>query len=146
MDLRYVFYINAPPERVWRALCDGQPIAAGMPGVELRSTFEPGSEYAYVGRQPDGSEVSYVYGTVLASEPNRRMEMTYRTGDQPHESRVVYALEPVANRYTKLTATQDGFQPGDPNYEQNLDGWPKLLSNLKSFIETGQVMNYYAEG
>ena len=116
-----------------------------MPGVELRSTFEAGSEYAYVGRQPDGSEVKYVYGTVLASEPNRRLEMTYKTGDQPYESRVIYTLEPVANRYTKLTAEQDRFAPGDPNYEQNLDGWPKLLSNLKSFIETGEVMNYYAQ-
>ena len=76
---------------------------------------------------------------------NRRMEMTYRTGDQPFESRVVYALELVGQRYTKLTATQDRFEAGDPNYEQNLDGWPKLLSNLKSFIETGEVMNYYAQ-
>jgi uncharacterized protein YndB with AHSA1/START domain len=145
MDLQYIFYINAPPERVWRALCDGQPIAAGMPGVELRSTFEPGSAYAYVGRQPDGSEVSYVHGKVLASEPNRRLEMTYRTGDAPSESRVVYTLEPVAKRYTKLTAVQDRFEPGDPNYEANLAGWPMLLSNLKSFIETGEVMNYHAQ-
>lgn len=58
---------------------------------------------------------------------------------------MTYSLEPVANRYKKLIAVQDRFEPGDPNYEANLAGWPMLLSNLKSFIETGEVMNYHAQ-
>jgi uncharacterized protein YndB with AHSA1/START domain len=144
MELLNVIYINALPDRVAQAIREGQPIAAGMPGSELRSTFEPGSEYAYVGRMPDGSEVKYVFGKVLASDGDRRLQMTYRTGAHPAESRVTYELEPVANRYTKLTVTQDRFADDDPNYEINKAGWPQFLSNLKSFIETGRVMHYHA--
>jgi uncharacterized protein YndB with AHSA1/START domain len=142
MELRNVFYINAAPERVWSAILEGQPIAAVIPGAELRSTFEPGAEYAYVGKMPDGKEMRFVEGTVLSVESNRRIEMTYRTAGQPAESRVVYELEPIA-RYTKLTVTQDGFAENDPNYAQNVDGWPRLLSNLKSFVETGEVMRFH---
>jgi hypothetical protein len=90
VELLNAIYVNALPSRVARAIREGQPIAAGLPSSDLRSTFEP-----------------------------------------------------VANRYTKLTVRQDRFADDDPNYEVNKTGWPQLLSNLKSFIETGQVMNYH---
>ncbi len=144
MELRYIFYVNALPEQVWKALLEGQPIAALSPGIKLRLSLEPGSSYAYIGQMPDGSEVSYVHGTVLSSEPNRRLEMTYRTANEPAESRVTYEIELEAGHYTKLTVLQDRFEDGDPNYERNVNGWPRLLSNLKSFVETGNVMNFHA--
>ncbi|MBV8245496.1 MAG: SRPBCC domain-containing protein [Candidatus Eremiobacteraeota bacterium] len=142
-ELRYVIYINALPNRVAQALRDGQPIVAVIPGSELRSTFETGAEYAYVGRGPDGSEMKYVFGKVLASDGDRRLQMTYRTAANPAESRVTYELEPVADKYTKLSVVQDRFAGDDPNYAANETGWPQLLSNLKSFIETGTVMKYH---
>ena len=142
MELRFTLHINARPERVWAALCEGQPVAALMP-VELRSTFKPGTHYAYVGKMPDGGEVEYVHGSILAVEPNRRLEITQTIGNESYESRVSYELELEAGRYTKLTLVQDRFAEADPNYQINIDGWPRFLSNLKSFVETGTVMNVH---
>ena len=140
MELNYVIYIDGPPARVSQALRAGQPIAAFMPGAQLRSSFEPGAPYAYVGNK-DGKEVTFVEGTIIRADDGL-LEMTYRTAGNPHESRVAYKLEPAGSA-TKVSVKQNGFDNGDPNYEANLDGWPKLLSNLKSFIETGKIMNYY---
>jgi len=144
MELSYVSYIDAPRGKVWKALCEGQPIAALMPGTELRTTLEPSTPYAYVGKRDD-KEMEYVTGTIIAAEPDARLEMTYRAMGNPAESRVEYRLEEIAKKYTKLSVVQDCFAQDDPNYETNRDGWPKLISNLKSFLETGRIMNFYAE-
>jgi len=143
MELRFTFYIDARPERVWAAICEGQPIAALMP-VEFRSTFKAGTHYAYVGKMPDGNEVEYVHGSILAIEPNQRLEITQTIGTETFESRVTYEFELEAGRYTKLTLINDRFAEADPNYRTNIDGWARFLSNLKSFIETGKVMNFHA--
>lgn len=143
-DLQFVFYINAKPQVVWAALSRGEPIVSAVPGTELRGAFEPGAAYAYVGKAPDGTEMTYVSGSIVSADPAKHLEMTYRSMVGALESRVVYVLEEIAGKYTKLSVTQDRFQDGDPNYVMNADGWPQLLSNLKSVIETGQVMKYHA--
>ena len=56
----------------------------------------------------------------------------------------MYHLSVEAGRYTKLTLINDRFAEADPNYQTNLDGWARFLSNLKSFIETGTVMHFHA--
>lgn len=142
--LHYVIYINATPQVVWDALRRGEPIVSVMPGTSMNATFERGSQYAYSGKTPDGKTMKYVWGTVAEAAAPRHIEMTYLSMAGPHESRVVYDLEEIAGKYTKLSVTQDRFQDGDPNYATNAEGWPQLLSNLKSAIETGKVMNYHA--
>ncbi len=54
-------------------------------------------------------------------------------------SRVAFDIEDVGNGVVKLTVTHDGFAPGGtvPNISQ---GWPAVLSSLKTLLETGSTL------
>ena len=142
--LKHVIYINAKPQIVWDALRRGEPVVSVVPGTAMNASFESGSDYAYTGKTPDGKSMKYVWGTVADAAAPRHAEMSYVSMAGPHESRVAYDLEEIAGKYTKLTVIQDRFHDDDPNYATNSEGWPQLLSNLKSVIETGKVMNYHS--
>jgi uncharacterized protein YndB with AHSA1/START domain len=60
-------------------------------------------------------------------------------------SRVTFEIEPVAGSdptrpAVKLTVTHDGFVPGSEMLAGVTGGWPGILSNLKSLLETGEVV------
>ncbi len=56
-------------------------------------------------------------------------------------SRVTFEIEPVADAAVKLTVTHDGFVPGSEMLAGVAGGWPGILSNLKSLLETGEVVS-----
>ena len=55
-------------------------------------------------------------------------------------SRATFDLEP-ADDAVKLTVTHDGFAPGSPMLDAVSTGWPQLLANLKTLLETGDTMH-----
>ncbi|CAG7653038.1 SRPBCC family protein [Paenibacillus allorhizosphaerae] len=147
MDLKYVTYIAAKPEDVWNALVTPEGTRAIFFGSTLQSTFEIGAPYRYVGPGNDGEETVHVYGTVLAFEPNRLMSYTehpgpsYRENHAELETRVTLTLETVGNS-TKLTLVNDQWPEGHPSYENTKESWPMILSNIKSYVETGKTMDF----
>ena len=40
---------------------------------------------------------------------------------------------------TKVTVTHDEWAENDPTYTACADGWPRILSRLKTLIETGKT-------
>ncbi|GAB3809601.1 SRPBCC domain-containing protein [Micromonospora zhanjiangensis] len=94
---------------------------------------------------------------VLEAEPGRRLAYTWHTftprwaetngfdaaaratlTGQPR-STVTFDLEPVGDA-VKLTVTHDGGRPGATVLELVGEGWPALLSSLKTLLETGQPL------
>ena len=57
--------------------------------------------------------------------------------DRP--SRVTYEIEPMG-LVCKLTVTHDEFPRGGPTLEVVKEGWPEILSSLKSLLETGEAL------
>jgi len=57
--------------------------------------------------------------------------------DKP--SRVIYEIEPMG-LVCKLTVTHDQFSRGGPTLEAVKEGWPEILSSLKSLLETGEAL------
>ena len=53
--------------------------------------------------------------------------------------RVTYDIEPIG-MVCKLTVTHDQFPEGGPTLETVKEGWPEILSSLKSLLETGQAL------
>ena len=53
-------------------------------------------------------------------------------------SRVKVELTPETEA-VKVVLTNDGFEGDDPAYAQNAEGWPRILSRLKTLIETGKT-------
>jgi uncharacterized protein YndB with AHSA1/START domain/DNA-binding transcriptional ArsR family regulator len=134
----YVTYIHATAERVWHALTDAD-LSARYWGHSNVSDWEPGSAWEH--RRTDGSGVADVVGTVLEAVPPRRLVMTFAgPNEEPSAapSQVTFTIEPH-EEIVRLTVTHENLAD-QAEYEAAASGWPAVLSNLKSLIETGQVL------
>lgn len=147
MDLKYEIYIGAKPEDVWQVFVSPEGTKAIFYGCILQSTFEIGAPYAYIGPGADGDETVHVYGNVLAFEENRLMSYTehpgpsYRENHVELETRVTLTLETVSN-CTKLTLVNDQWPDHHPSYESTKSSWPMILSNIKTYVETGKTLDF----
>ena len=134
----YVTYIHSTPERVWHALTDAD-LTARYWGHANVSDWEPGSTWEH--RRTDGSGIADVVGTVLEAAPPRRLVMTFGAPGEEHPgapAQVTFAIEPHQD-IVRLTVTHENI-PDEADYEAAAAGWPAVLSNLKSLLETGQVL------
>lgn len=80
----------------------------------------------------------YVTGEVLRVEAPKLLEYKFGMGDGAIMSRVKVELTPETEA-VKVVVTNDGFAEDDPAYAQNADGWPRILSRLKTLLETGKT-------
>ncbi len=134
----YVTYIESSPERVWEALTDPD-LTAQYWGHSNISDWRPGSPWEH--RRTDGSGIADVIGTVLESEPPRRLTMTFDApGQVPPggSSKVTFDIEPY-HEIVRLTVTHENLADGDA-LEAVSAGWPAVCANLKSLLETGHVL------
>src|SRR5215472_4597798 len=136
--LRYVFYIAATPQKVWEGFVSQESNRIIFSGAELQADFKPGGALAWVGTGPDGKPVNYVRGKVLRFEPPRVFQYTFAVGQNDKESRATIELVPETEA-TKVTVTHDEWAEDDPSYAACSDGWPRILSRLKTLLETGKT-------
>lgn len=134
----YVTYIHSTAERVWEALTDAD-LSAEYWGHSNVSDWEPGSPWEH--RRTDGSGIADVVGTVLEAVPPERLVMTFaapsdRQAAEP--SKVTFTIEPY-EEIVRLTVTHENLTDR-AEYDAASAGWPAVLANLKSLIETGHVL------
>ena len=80
--------------------------------------------------------MTYVRGKVLRFEPPRVFQYTFEMGQNNKASRATIELVPETEA-TKVTVTHDEWAEDDPTYVSCSDGWPRILSRLKTLLETG---------
>ena len=107
-------------------------------GAELEADLRPGGTMAWVGPGPDGKRVAYVQGKVLKCEPPKLLQYTFAMGQSEKISRATVQLLPETEA-TKVMVTHDEWAEDDPAYASCADGWPRILSRLKTLIETGKT-------
>ncbi|MFB9661933.1 SRPBCC family protein [Glycomyces mayteni] len=146
-----VTYVKAPPERVWRALTEPE-FTTRYWGVAFDTDWTPGSPMTW---DENGATTSAPGQEVLEYDPPKRLAYTWHTftpewaervgvpGDvlaklaaEPR-SKVRFDLEPDGGA-VKLTVTHDGFPDLSTARDMVSQGWPALLSSLKSLLETGE--------
>ncbi len=116
-------------------------------GSVIRSTFKAGDALEYVGPGNDGDETVHVYGTLLAYEPHQTLSFIEHPGPSyfPNhaelESRVTFTLETVG-QCTKLTLVNDQWSANHPSYPNAQSHWWMILSNIKTFTETGRTLDF----
>lgn len=135
----YVTYIQAAAERVWQALTDAD-LTAYYWGHANISDWKVGSRWEHV--RVDGSEIADVVGTVLESVPPRRLVITFDgPGEQPVNgpSTATFEIEPYGE-IVRLTVTHENLASYD-DLNAVSAGWPAVLANLKSLLETGHVLS-----
>jgi uncharacterized protein YndB with AHSA1/START domain len=130
----YVTYIASTRERVREALADAD-LTAQYWGHSNVSDWQVGSTWEH--QRLDGSHAVDVAGTVLESSPPDRLVLTF---GPPGEAmtRVTFDVEPYG-AIVRLTVTHDDLT-SDKDSELAAHGWPAVLSNLKSLLETGAVL------
>ncbi|WP_319945385.1 ArsR/SmtB family transcription factor [Nocardia macrotermitis] len=133
----YVTYIHASAEHVWKALTDAD-LTAQYWFHENVSDWEPGSPWEH--RRADGSGTIDVVGKVLESEPPTKLVLTFE--DSPEEDRspsVVTFLVESHRDIVRLTVTHENL-PNEEMLQGISRGWPSVIANLKSLLETGKVL------
>jgi uncharacterized protein YndB with AHSA1/START domain len=136
----YVTYISSTPQKVWNALVDPETTATYWQHENV-SDWKPGSRWEH--RAADKDRTLRLAGKVVESSPPKRLVLTWALpadDARPEKhSRVTFEIEPVKD-VVRLTVTHDEFEPGSEMFKSIQEGWPKVLSSLKSLLETGRPL------
>jgi DNA-binding transcriptional ArsR family regulator/uncharacterized protein YndB with AHSA1/START domain len=149
----YTTYIRTSPERLWRALTD-PAFTRRYWGATFQSEWNEGSEITW---DLFGVSISDPDQVVLESDPYRRLSYSWHTftpelakaldvTDEARDriaaeprSKVTFDIEPLGE-LVKLTVVHDGFEPGSMMVAMVSQGWPRILANLKTLLETGETL------
>src|SRR5262245_39034409 len=139
----YVTYIAAPPQRIFDAIVKPEFTRIYW-GHENVSDWKPGSKWEH--RDPD-SGAAKLLGKVVESDPPRRLVITWAApadaANNAAHTRVTFELEPIED-VVRLTVTHDQLVPGSDMEQGIREGWPRVLSSLKSWLETGRALPTWA--
>jgi uncharacterized protein YndB with AHSA1/START domain len=142
----YVTFIRTTPERLWQALATAEFTKQYWFGTHQDTDWKPGSPWRLVfadGRVADAGEI-------VAADPPKRLVIKWRDEWKKWRnewrpelrsegfSYCTFGLEP-ANGAVKLTITHTIDRADSKLIEAVAGGWPKILSNLKSLLETGKI-------
>jgi uncharacterized protein YndB with AHSA1/START domain len=140
-DFVYTIFIKATAEQVWNGLID-RDLTKAYWGHYNESDWQPGSRWDHV--RSDGSGKIDTRGHIVEIDPPHKMVWSWAfdaDADQPEKlSRVTYELTSLGPD-TKLTITHSELEPGSRMDIGVREGWPAVLSNLKSLLETGAVLS-----
>ena len=136
----YVTYIRTTPERLWSALTSGEFAQQYWRGARPDADWKMGGSWKLV--LPDGQVCDT--GEIVAFEPSKRLGIRWRNEFRPELKAEGFSLctmeiEPVGEA-VKLTVTHSMECEGAKFIDAVSDGWPQILSNLKSLLETGSVV------
>ena len=139
MEKIFEIYIRTTPDRLWEAITDPAIRAKYNFGAGVRSDWTPGSRLEFGSPQADGLLGE---GEVLEVDPPKRLVHTMTalwSEDVKNEgaSRVTWQIEPVGDS-CHLTVTHDQLRDGA--HDELYGGWPMILSGLKTWLETGELL------
>ena len=135
----FEIYIKTTPERLWEAITDGEMRAKYSFGVGTESDWSQGSTY----RSEVPGVIEIAEGENLEVDPPKRLVQTLTAmwSDEVKSegpSRVTWEIEPVGDDSCRLTVTHDQLKKGANG--ELYGGWPMILSGLKTWLETGELL------
>jgi uncharacterized protein YndB with AHSA1/START domain len=135
----YVTYIRTTPEKLWSALTDGEFMKRYWFGTHCESQWTAGSPWKMV--YPDGTITDS--GEIVEADPPRRLVIRWQNQFKPElkaegNSLCTMELEP-SGPAVKLSVTHTIEREPSKFIVAVSGGWPKIISNLKSLLETGSI-------
>ena len=139
MEKVFEIYIKTTPERLWEAITDPEIRAKYNFGAGVNCDWTPGARLQMGAPKASGLLGE---GEVLEVDRPRRLvhTMVALWSDEVQRegpSRVTWEIEPVADS-CRLTVIHDQMREGAN--EQIYGGWPMILSGLKTWLETGELL------
>jgi len=136
----YVTYIRTTPERLWSALTSPEFAQQYWRGAHPEADWKLGGSWKLV--LPDGRVCDT--GEIVAFEPSKRLGIRWRNEFRPElkaEGWSLCTMEiEVVDDAVKLTVSHGMAREASKFIDAVTDGWPQILSNLKSLLETGAVV------
>lgn len=142
----YVTYIATTPKKVWQALVDPEVAreywvgGTGCARVNV-SDWREGSRWEH--QRVDETRAVDIVGKVVESRPPSRLILTWsrpaEEQDEAKHSRVTFDIELQADGVVRLTVTHEDLEKDEPMLSGISNGWPRVLSNLKTLLETGHA-------
>jgi uncharacterized protein YndB with AHSA1/START domain len=137
----YVTYIRTTPQKLWAALTQPEFTRRYWFGVELDCTWEQGAPWRMVAA--DGTVTDM--GEIVEVEPEKRMVIKWRHAWMPElaaegYTRCTFDIEPKDGAM-RLTVTHEAERDDSKTIGAVSNGWPQVLSSLKSFLETGEPLS-----
>lgn len=135
----YVTYIRTTPDKLWEALTTPEFTKKYWFGVSFETDWQAGAPWKML--YPDGRVTDT--GEIMEIARPSRIVLTWRNEFRPELkaegfARCVIEIEPQ-NGAVKLTITHSIERDESKFIEAVSGGWPKILSNLKSLLETGEI-------
>lgn len=136
----YTIYITSTPEKVWQALTQAEFSRKYFSGFAVEVDLKVGG--AFVVRAPDGS--LHISGEVFECDPPKKLAVTWNVNwpgivEKLGTTLVIYEIEP-AGEAVRLTMTEAHDRDlSDDILSGGRQGWPAILSSLKSLLETGKA-------
>ncbi|MGH9019539.1 MAG: SRPBCC family protein [Acidimicrobiales bacterium] len=153
-EFTYATYLRATPEDVWRALTDPDWTVRYWMGLRFETTWETGATMVW--RMP-GVAIDHPDQVVVGATPGEELAYTWHTftpewaaaSDVDEATRATFDAEPRSTArfnldreltVTRLTLTHTGFDEASVVLAAVREGWPPILSSLKSLLETGEPL------
>ncbi|MDE5441365.1 ATPase [Bradyrhizobium sp. CSA207] len=136
----YTIYIASTPEKVWEALTSAEFSRQYFFGNAVE--VKPRLGGAFIVRTPDGA--MHISGEVLEYDPPLRLSVTFNVNwpeliEKLGPTLVTYEIEAVGDA-VRLTMSESHDRPlSDDILAGGRQGWPAILSGLKSLLETGKA-------
>ncbi len=140
----YATYIRSTPEKVFEAITKPE-IARRYWGHENVSNRSAGADWKHV--RADGERTVELVGKVVEVSAPRRLVITWASASQAADpasySRVTFEIVEY-DGMVRLTVTHDELEAGSSMARGISQGWPTVLSSLKSLLETGEGLDVFA--
>lgn len=138
-ELIYTTYIRTTPEKVWNAITNPEFTRQYWGGNANVSDWQPGSEWMHI--SGDNDNAVRVIGKVVESVAPKRLVLTWADpANEADVSRVTFEIEPIGDE-VRLDVIHGDFRPGTDMVNRVSGGWPRVLSSLKSYLETGSGLH-----
>ena len=141
-EYHYTTYIRTTPDKVWAAITTPE-FTRQYWGKANMSDWKTGSRWEH--RGDDG--VTRVTGIVAESVPPQRLVLTWAApGDHDfpeRHSRVTFEIDAIDDM-VRLHVAHELLIAGSDMAKGISGGWPRVLSSLKTFLETGKALDTFA--
>jgi len=138
----YTTYIKITPEKVWTAITNPEFASQYWGGFGIISDGKKGSKWKLADTKSQ-TTVHWV-GEILESTAPKRLVLSWvNPTDATDASRVTFEIEAIEDM-VRLNIVHGDFKAGTDSLSKISGGWPRVLSSLKSFLETGKGINVMA--
>jgi uncharacterized protein YndB with AHSA1/START domain len=156
LEFVYATYIRTTPEKLWEALTSGEFSEKYWMGFRFEAELKAGGRMRI--RPPKGMEAHGEHaGEVLECVPNRKLVYTWQQADTPEIaaqrdglSRVTYEITPMGSqvkfRLIHENLLADDIEKDPTTFKGINNGWPAVISSLKSLLENGAALDFGFKG